>query len=194
MTETARRFFGYGSLVNCATHDHGFARRARLRGWRRHWVQAADRPLAFLSVRPDPLSAIDGLVCDVAPGGWPALDLRETAYFRTEVSPDTLAPTLSNVMIYQAEAPMPGLPDQTRPMLLSYLDVVVQGFLNEFGEDGVMAFMRSTTGWDVPMVDDRAAPIYPRAQVLSAAETALVDTWVAQLGVRFVPRESVPDL
>ncbi|MDX5384038.1 MAG: gamma-glutamylcyclotransferase, partial [Rhodobacterales bacterium] len=34
-------FFGYGSLVNRATHDYGQARAATLPGWRRAWRHTA---------------------------------------------------------------------------------------------------------------------------------------------------------
>ena len=55
-------FFGYGSLVNRATHDYPAATPAQLRGWRRTWVRTDIRDVVFLSVRPDPGSVIDGLV------------------------------------------------------------------------------------------------------------------------------------
>jgi hypothetical protein len=62
--------------------------------------------------------------------------------------------------------------------------VVVQGFLHEFGEAGVAAFFDTTDGWDTPVLNDRAAPRYPRHKVLSAAETALVDDHLARLSAR----------
>jgi len=65
--------------------------------------------------------------------------------------------------------------------LLSYLDVVVQGFVHEFGTAGAKAFFETTDGWDTPVLDDRAAPIYPRAQTLSAEEQALTDRLLAQV-------------
>ena len=38
-------------------------------------------------------------------------------------------------------------PQPKTPILLSYLDVVVQGYLAEFGEAGVARFFASTDGW-----------------------------------------------
>ena len=73
-------------------------------------------------------------------------------------------------------------------MLLSYIDVVVQGYLREFGERGVRHFFETTDGWEAPVLDDRAAPIYPRHQRLSPDERALVDDQLREIGVR--PRRS----
>ncbi|WP_010137298.1 hypothetical protein [Oceanicola sp. S124] len=58
----------------------------------------------------------------------------------------------------------------------------MQGYLDEFGEAGVARFFETTDGWGAPIRDDRAAPLYPRAQKLSPAERALVDRWLAKLG------------
>jgi len=49
------------------------------------------------------------------------------------------------------------------PLLQSYVDCVLAGFLAVFGWDGVERFMQSTQGWSAPMLADRAAPLYPRA-------------------------------
>jgi len=168
-------FFGYGSLVNLATHDFLNPRKARLTGWRRIWEQAATRPVAFLSVHQAD-GAIDGLICDVPNADWAALDEREHAYRRHDVS-DTLG---GQTAIYQADPTKTAPPSTGHPILLSYLDVVVQGFLQNFGEQGVADFFASTDGWG-PIKDDRNAPHYPRHQVLSPNETALVDKHLAAI-------------
>ena len=87
------------------------------------------------------------------------------------------------IHIYHAPADMHRPASEMRPVLLSYVDVVVQGYLREFGEDGVARFFETTDGWDAPMRNDRANPLYPRHQVLSAEETALVDDWLGRLGI-----------
>ena len=48
-------------------------------------------------------------------------------------------------------------------------------------QDGVARFFETTDGWDAPIRDDRLAPMYPRHQQLTAAETAFVDTWLARV-------------
>ena len=172
-------FFGYGSLVNRATHDYPAARPAQLIGWRRTWVRTDLRDVVFLSVRPDPGTTIDGLVAQVPNADWHALDLRETGYDRIPADGQVSVETGPIAVYHVPEARQRRAGDHA--ILLSYLDVVVQGFLREFGEAGVEAFFATTDGWDTPVRDDRAAPLYPRAQVLSAQERALTDRLLAQV-------------
>jgi hypothetical protein len=181
-------FFGYGSLVNRATHDHAPARPATLAGWRRVWRQTRLRPFAFLSAEPAP-GRIDGLVAAVPGDDWAALDRREAAYLRRPLAtgdfaaqPDWAEPLgwAARVEIYTID-PAHQTADRY-PILLSYLDVVVQGFLREFGADGVTRFFATTAGWTA-LYDDRTAPLYPRHQPLAAAERALTDAHVAALGL-----------
>ncbi|MFT6224241.1 MAG: hypothetical protein ACJA1F_002090 [Paracoccaceae bacterium] len=70
------------------------------------------------------------------------------------------------------------------PILRSYLDVVVQGYLQVFGEQGVVDFFATTRGWQAPVLDDRTAPVYPRHQLLSSSETALVDAHLSALAAQ----------
>jgi len=169
-------FFGYGSLVNLGTHDYPNARHATLKGWRRIWCHANTRPVAFLSVYPAP-GAIQGIIADVPNADWAVLDAREHAYIRRDVT-DQLGP---NTAIYQADPAKTAPPSTGHPILLSYLDVVVQGFLQQYGEQGVADFFTSTDGWG-PIKDDRAAPEYPRFQTLSPQERALTDQHISALG------------
>ncbi|WP_308442970.1 MULTISPECIES: gamma-glutamylcyclotransferase family protein [Jannaschia] len=167
-------FFGYGSLVNLSTHAYPGARVATVTGWGRAWRHTMGHDIAFLTAVRRPNAAIDGIVADVPGRDWAALDARETGYLR-EALPEGPA-------IYHIPEGHHPAPEQPRPILLSYLDVVVQGYLQQFGEAGVSRFFETTEGWDAPIQDDRAAPLYPRAQVLSRDETALVDTWLGRLG------------
>ncbi len=184
MEITGTHFFGYGSLVNLATHGYKSPRKATVQGWRREWFYSAKRDVSFLSVVKDPDASIQGLIADVTDIGWDALDIRETSYTRFE-----LAKTdgLQGVQIYVADPLHIGPKSQDKPILLSYLDCVVQGFLEQFGEQGVTAFFESTSGWDRPIKDDRNNPIYPRAQVLTNNELQLVDGHLEQLSAKIVP-------
>lgn len=166
-------FFGYGSLVNLATHDYPNPRKARLKGWRRIWRHANTREVAFLSVH-QAKGEIDGLICDVPNADWAALDQREHAYNRHDVS----AQLGRQTAIYQADPDKIAPPSIGHPILLSYLDVVVQGFLQHYGEQGVEDFFTSTDGWG-PIKNDRANPVYPRHMVLTKEETDLVDHHLA---------------
>lgn len=180
-------FFGYGSLVNRATHAYAPAYRARLLGWRRAWRHTEGRAVPFLTGVPDPGSVIDGLVARVPGGDWAALDLREEGYLRHPVGQGLVADGgVDKAQIYAVPQESMVVQSDPAPILLSYLDVVVQGYLREFGTQGAQDFFATTDGWDVPVLDDRAAPIYPRAQQLTLDETAFVDRALAELGV--VPR------
>ena len=162
-------FFGYGSLVNRATHSYPDVAPTRVRGWMRAWQGTSLRELAFLTAVPVDGAEISGLVARVPGADWAALDERERAYAR---HPITVAGR-SDVAIYAVEPRH--CEDAEHPILLSYLDTVVQGFLAEFGEAGARDFFATTRNWHLPLVDDRAAPIYPRATVLTAAEQDFVD-------------------
>ncbi len=180
---SAPAFFGYGSLVNRRTHSYPAARPARLAGHRRIWCDLDLRREAFLSVYPAPGAEIAGLVAEVPGGDWEALDLRETGYGRAaiEAGLTQTPPARAEVQIYAVPA-LAAAGQPSGPILLSYLDVVVQGFLEEFGRAGAEAFFATTDGWR-EVTDDRAAPRYPRHQVLEADQRAVVDAGLARLGV-----------
>lgn len=182
-------FFGYGSLVNRATHDYGRAVRARLGGWRRAWRHSAQRRVPFLTAVPCPDSTIEGLLAQVPGGDWQALDLRETGYARLGTGPD-LAPEADGMIagagaaqIYAVPSADWARPEGLPPVQLSYVDVVLQGYLREFGPDGVRRFLATTDGWDIPIQDDRSAPLYPRHQLVDPADRAWFDSLLAGLGV-----------
>jgi hypothetical protein len=178
-------FFGYGSLVNRRTHVYTPGHRAALRGWRRAWRATDARPAAFLTVVRDPDAVTDGLIAPVPGGDWAALDAREAAYERHDASDHTHHESEASAIAVYAIAP-----DRMRhasdahPILLSYLDTVVQGFLAEYGPAGAARFFDATIGWDLPVLDDRGAPRYPRAQPLTDAERMVVDDGLARLSVR----------
>ena len=178
MTMNHNMFFGYGSLVNRATQDYPGVKRATVSGWRRAWRHTGTRKVAFLTAVPCPNTRIDGLLAEVPGGDWAALDTREWAYIRAPAEPGRGA------QIYHIPADLHAAPSRTHPILLSYLDVVVQGYLNEFGEAGVARFFATTDGWEAPIINDRTAPQYPRAQQLSADETALVDAMLIGAGAK----------
>ena len=185
-------FFGYGSLVNRDTHGFEGAQTATLTGWRRTWRHTTLRQIAYLTAVPDPTCTIDGLIAPVPDHDWAALDQRERAYARVPA-----AHQVTHALTHQPEIAVYAIPDghhsapNTRhAVLLSYLDVVVQGYLREFGEPGVTRFFDTTQGWDAPMLDDRANPSYPRHCTLRADETALVDHHLRRLGVTLLGDEN----
>lgn len=181
-------FFGYGSLVNRDTHAFQGAHPARLRGWRRIWRHTGLRKVAYLTVVPDPEAEIDGLIAEVPDHDWAALDQRERAYDRVSAAHQITHPLLHapQIAVYSIPEGKHGVPDQAGPVLLSYIDVVVQGYLREFGEDGATRFFETTEGWDAPVMQDRDDPIYPRHQRLSPSERDFVDHHLTSRKVRLI--------
>jgi hypothetical protein len=184
---TTPYFFGYGSLVNRATHVYTSAHRARITGWRRAWRHVEGREVAFLTAEPDSSTTIDGLIAAVPGADWQALDAREAWYKREAAQglEHDISPAPS-VQIYHAPHALHRPASVQHPVLLSYIDVVVQGYATEFGEEGVARFFETTDGWDAPIKNDRDMPIYARHQKLTSAQTALVDHHLAQVKARIV--------
>jgi hypothetical protein len=176
-------YFGYGSLVNRATHHTAIlhAVPARLKGWRRVWRPRPDMPgfpAALLSIRPDPTCVCDGLVVFDRAENLAAIDAREARYRRIALAAGTLDCAMVlpdiDVHVYVAEDDIPPHPEPPK-ILRSYLDAVLQGFLVEHGEEGARRFVAQTEGFDTPIHDDRAAPLYPRAVSLTPREAELFD-------------------
>jgi hypothetical protein len=167
-------FFGYGSLVNLATHDYRPFAPATLTGWRRKWCQTGLRALPYLSVYPVEKQCIDGLVACVPDANWAALDERETGYDRAQA--DIFSEhAVGDVQLYHVPDRNLAAGGFQSGILLSYLDCVVQGYIQNFGLKGAEAFFDTTDGWDAPITDDRVAPLYPRSVQLDAAEILFVD-------------------
>lgn len=173
------QFFGFGSLVNVTTHDYMEYRPGQLKGWKREWLDTKKRPYCFLSAYPVDGFEIEGLLIKVPNGDWAALDEREASYTRHQVG-NVIVPqhVKSEVQIYAIAAENRS-PDTRKPILLTYLDVVLLGYHSFFGLSGAQRFVDTTDGWDRPILNDRAKPIYSRAQALSAEEQAWIDDMLA---------------
>lgn len=177
-------YFGYGSLINRATHRTEIvdAVPGRLNGWRRLWRPRPDMPgfpAALLSVRREAGAGCDGLLVIDRAENLAAVDEREGRYRRIRLAPGDLSlagglPYDCPIFVYEAETDVPPHREQPR-ILQSYLDAVLQGVLREHGEDGVRRFFAETEGFETALMPDREAPTYPRAVLLEEAERALFD-------------------
>lgn len=181
-------FFGYGSLVNTATHDFPDPHKAVLRGWRRAWRHTDLRPAAFLTAVRDTTCEIDGMIAHVPKDDWAALDQREWAYDRIPATQAIRHPIdrAVEIAVYAVPPDRQEAPSADCPILLSYLDVVIQGYLRVFGEAGADRFFATTDGWDAPILNDRDEPRYPRHQQLRPEETEFVDDRLARLKAHLV--------
>ena len=173
-------FFGYGSLVNGATHVYPGLRAARLNGWGRGWRRAPGRRVSLLTALPGG-EGIDGALAGVPGADWAALDAREASYDRHPVSIAVMGGDVA-AAIYAVPEPVPS---EGAPILMSYLEVVVQGFLDLHGPEGAARFFGETDGWEAPVFDDRAGPLYPRHVPPSAEALAILAAGLERVGARF---------
>lgn len=182
-------YFGYGSLVNRATHrtDIVDVIPARLLGWRRIWRPRPDMPgfpAALLSVREEPGAECEGLLVIDRAENLAAVDAREARYNRILIPDGHLRterplPEGCPAYVYVADETIPPHPEP--PMILrSYLDAVLQGFLHVHGEEGVRKFVAETYGFETLIHDDRAEPVYPRSITLTEAEQLLFERHLAE--------------
>lgn len=180
---THPRFFGYGSLVNLNTHDYPNVEQATLKGWRRVWKHHLDTPVAFLSVEPHD-TTLHGITAAVPNADWAALDKREHAYLRRDVSDQFTSQTA----VYEGNPECIAPAGCDHPILLSYLDVVIGGYATLMGDTGPAHFFETTSDW-ASVLDDRDDPQYPRAQPLTDPIRETVDSALKQLGI--TPRRVV---
>jgi len=155
---------------------------ATLTGWRRTWTHFYDAPRdpgRSLSIREDPSSQIAGMIVELQEGALARLDERERGYDRLELDGRDFrlsnGQRLDSVYVYRSHSVMPDNGLQTHPILRSYMDVVMQGYRDNFGEQGLADLLTTTDHWSGAMRQDRDAPIYPRAVDLRPGEADLFD-------------------
>jgi len=182
-------YLGYGSLVNLETLRTPYisARRAKLSGWRRTWlsrpaVEGSFSPiegLAFLSVEPAAGCEIEGLIITDHRSSLPSLDEREALYDRTAIEHQAVSfpdhdpiDQKTDLYVYVAQEAPAG---QEARILRSYLDAVMVGYHDHFGEDGVARFVQTTANFDCAIFEDRDQPLYPRAIELSDEQCAMIE-------------------
>ena len=168
-------FFGYGSLVNTRTHSFKQFQKAYVTGWRRYWQHTTLRNIPYLSVKRADNKRLYGLIAEVPNNDWKELDLRETGYVRTNTECIINSKIKKNAQIYSVPESYFEKKDQSKSLLLSYLDCVVQGYLEQFGEEIASEFFSTTDGWDIEIRNDRLNPLYPRSVELTKSERAFID-------------------
>jgi cation transport regulator ChaC len=163
--------FGYGSLINsdsrARTGSSGVAIPARATGFQRAW-NFVDREagMTALGVVSREESVTNGTLVSIRAADLPLFDHREVGYTRTKLDRARVvglngqeAPD-GSIWIYLPNEP--GFPSNDNPIAKSYVDVVLAGCL-ELGESFAAEFVRTTTNWDYPWVDDRSTPRYVRS-------------------------------
>ncbi len=194
-------YFGYGSLVNTRTlGPDASAVAGMLHGWRREWRAwwPHDKTnmlmsVCTLTVFRKPNSAIRGVMVHEPADRLAVLDQRERRYLRvdgigSQFRCDGDGQSVPEAaFLYEADAKIRRWGDENHPILQSYVDCVMAGFYDFWGEEGVRHFIETTDGWHAPMLADRAAPRYPRAQQIDPELLALFDRHLAKAGVEHMP-------
>ena len=199
-------YFGYGSLVNDKTRNaESFGIPVRLKGYRRHWSVWEASPerkalgllgAAALSVTSDREAYCDGLLVFDRKEHLAQVDLREAHYSRERIRLEDMEseqPLTDRVdcYIYVGQPAFTSGSDPRLPILQSYIDAVMQGFLDKFGEEGAKRFVEETDGWHIPVLQDRDQPIYPRNVALASNEERLIDQLVQATGAPLVRVEQI---
>jgi len=145
-------FFGFGSLVNTGTHRYEAFTPASVIGWKRVWINNDSYEHAFLSVVPDNSSQIQGLMAKVPNDDWIELDAREVGYARRVlIETEWIAEASSSLSIDQKPDDVQmyvhvkgEYAQPAKPILWSYIETVLHGYYQWFGEKGVLDFVDST--------------------------------------------------
>ena len=183
-------YFGYGSLVNRETRPEGEqATNVTLKGWQRVWNHrvanaGARHPCTSLSIEPAQ-GVIQGVLVQIPEHELDALDQREFGYERMCLqASDFVLPEdldVQQVFVYRSLQHNRFLADGEHPVTQSYVDCVMAGYLERFGDEGLQQLLQSTRGWDRPVLDDRLAPTYPRHVILPAEQHRYFDSLLAPL-------------
>jgi len=188
-------YFGYGSLVNRQTRDESEqVIPATLHGWERQWAHRAEIPgladtcvsrnhcqgICALTIVESQGCAIDGVLARIDPTELQDLDRREAGYDR--LSLDSARFTIdgdvdvSSIYVYRSTVEKYGWANDVYPVAQSYVDVVITGYQDLFGDDGVSRFMDTTRGWNGPILSDRDLPAYVRALMFDRDKLQQIDT------------------
>lgn len=183
-----RWFFGFGSLANDHTlPSDAVWQPASLSGWQRTWghIIMQDPPWFALHAKPCAQSSIDGLLIRESAELAVILARRERGYRPRALQQRAISRTLpkgDTAWIWCSDSP--GEQGSLGCLLQSYIDCVLAGFHRHFGTAGVRQFILTTTGWQNPIIADRGAPRYPRAQPVEPAQAAFFDIEVSRAQAR----------
>jgi len=190
-------YFGYGSLVNDATrHDQSVAVRGTLRGYVREWRIAGQTPrgrVCGLTASPKAGTDIKGVMVIDSADRLGELDQREWRYDRHglhdeafEAHNDDHGHPVTDPFVYRCKDEHYRWGDDDHPIIQTYVDCVLKGYLDHFGEAGVHHFIDTTDGWQTPIWADRQTPFYARAMSIDPEELRYFDEVLTAIGVRYM--------
>lgn len=190
-------YFGYGSLVNVKTLTPGTdVRPGTLTGWVRQWrisgASAGETGVCSLCVIEQDGAAIRGVLASEPKEGLAKLERRECHYDKVDGIGAAFACDAQSLggpddmFLFRAKPEFYRWGDEDSPILQSYIDCVLAGFYDFWGEEGVRHFIETTEGWHVPILSDREAPRYPRAVSVAKDQLQMTDDLLADQRVRYI--------
>lgn len=159
--------FGYGSLVNSESRAASLkcqksvvaARISPEFGYKRVWNYRGPGFTALGLVKTENATSINGIIYGVDESNMDILDEREKDYIRVEVPWELVEsvdwmhlPKDGHLWIYVPINCYP--PSPNYPLLQSYIDTCVTGFL-EYSEEFAIEFLETTEGWSPYWLNDR---------------------------------------
>jgi hypothetical protein len=193
-------YFGYGSLVNELTwlpseRSHPERHPVEIRNWSREWghcYATPHGPVCVLTAAAQAGNRIQGILirCDAA--DLAQVDAREAGYDRVELPRGDILSCADGscvddlpekLYIYKSNSTHYRPGDADFRIWYSYVEAVLHGFLAVFKTEGVDAFIRSTSGWSVPVIDDRDNPQYRRSpnKLISAKDKDFIEQKIRQI-------------
>jgi hypothetical protein len=163
--------FGYGSLINpesrARTGYTGTTTPVLVGGFQRAWnFVYPESQMTALGVIPQEKATTNGVLVAISEAELPLFDKRESGYKRVVVRRADITglngEQVPDGTFWLYVPTNPGFPSIDCPIAQSYVDVVLKGCL-ELGERFAAQFVRTTTNWEYPWIDDRSAPRYVRA-------------------------------
>lgn len=167
---SSQYIFGYGSLIcqdsRSRTGVTSDAYPIEVTGIQRRWsMHSPEWPATAVSAHHSPTHRCNGVYFAVDDRNLQKFDERERGYTRIALpwhqvdSLDSQAlPEDGILWAYVGQET--GAPSSARPIMQSYLDVILHGCLN-FGTEFTTRFTQTTELWQ-HLVDDRHDPQYPR--------------------------------
>lgn len=191
--------FGYGSLINsesrAKTGNTGQAMPCIISGFRREWNFAVpSHGMMAVGVVTDPTSKCNGVIVSIPNSELPKFDKRESGYSRLKVDQGTIklldrtCTINGNIWVYVSEDPQ--FPTKQRPIVQSYVDVILIGCLS-YGEKFAKDWIKQTAGWNYPWIDDRKSPRYPRAMTANTHAEKIDRLLQEMIPDEFLNRKSI---
>jgi len=181
--------FAYGSLVGRRSRDFiAEATPATLEGWNRSWshgIRTKRGNVCALTVVSKPQSMLRGVVLQCDKATLRTLDKREDGYSRKEVNVvlDTGHRSRSWLYVGRRDRRVDG--EDGYSIWMSYLLVVLAGYLELGGPRALQDFYGTTVGWNMPVEHDEREPKYTRAFRLKPGERAQIRRFLSSRGIKY---------